>query len=74
MGTKRACDDPYCLRILEVALSLFGRGCTIRRRSHTYNHNFLNRGVKPVKIHFHIIRPLGIIVPSKKEGFPKWTD
>jgi hypothetical protein len=35
----------------------FGGNC------YTYNHNLLKRGVKPVKMHLHVISPFGIVLP-----------
>jgi hypothetical protein len=69
LGTKGTCDDPHSLRIAEIVLSLSGRVYSVCRMSHTYNHNFRNREVKPVELHFHVIRLLGIIHSIKEMMF-----
>jgi hypothetical protein len=35
----------------------------------TYNNNLPKRGVKPVKVHLHIISPFGIVLPIEMRRF-----
>jgi hypothetical protein len=48
---------------VEVLLMLNPEGFSFSGYCYTYNHNLPKRRVKPVKVHFHIISPFGIVRP-----------
>jgi hypothetical protein len=48
---------------MEVLLMLNWEGFSFSEYCNTYNHNLPKRRVKPIKVHFHIISPFGIVLP-----------